>query len=210
VATSKLLLFNSAILLLGERQLASITENREPRRVLDMVWDTGALDFVLEQGMWNFAMRSIEIEYSPSVVPPFGYARAFDKPEDWIRTAALCQDEFFREPLNSYNDEAGFIFASLDTIYMRYVSNHTSYGGDLSLWPQTFVKYVAAYLAYIAGPRLTTSKKVTDKEVEAALLEAQSKDAMGEATAFPPRGSWVRARGGRGGGDRGNQGGLIG
>ncbi len=213
MGTSKLLLYNSAILLLGERQLSSITESREPRRVLDMVWDTGALDFVLEQGLWNFAMRSIELEYSPSVTPQFGYSRAFDKPTDWIRTAAMCQDEYFREPLNSYNDEAGFFFADLDTIYVRYVSNDTSYGADYSLWPQSFTKYAAAYIAYAAAPRLTQAESKRDdiaKEMKRCLVEARSKDAMNDPTAIPPRGSWTRARGGRGRGDRGNRGGLIG
>ena len=39
---TRLQLYNSALLLLGERNLASLSENREPRRLLDHVWDTGA------------------------------------------------------------------------------------------------------------------------------------------------------------------------
>jgi hypothetical protein len=215
VATSKLLLYNRAIILLGERQLSSITENREPKRVLDMVWDTGAVDFVLEQGLWNFAMRTAEIEYSPSVTPSFGYSRAFDKPEDWIRTAALCSDEFFREPLNEYSDEAGYWFAELDRIYVRFVSNGSTYGNDLSLWPQSFVQYVAAYLATEAARRITQyQSKVDDLELKSRelLKDARSRDAMSEPTAFPPQGSWTRARqGGRGRRrDGGGRGGLIG
>lgn len=215
MATTRLLLYNAAILKLGERQLSSITENREPRRVLDIVWDTGAVDFVLEQGLWNFAMRTVELTYSPSSTPAFGYAKAFDKPTDWIRTAALCRDEYFKAPLNEYSDEAGFLFADLDTIYVKYVSNDVEYGGDLSLWPQSFVKYVAAYLASETARRITHHEgKVEKLEDEAGelLKQARSKDAMNEAAGFLPRGSWSRARrGGRGGrNDRGNPGSLVG
>lgn len=214
MATTKLLLYNRAIIMLGERQLSSIDENREPKRVLDMVWDTGARDFVLEQGLWNFAMRTAMIEYSPSVAPSFGYPRAFDKPDDWVRTAAVCSDEFFRQPLNRYSDEAGYWFADIDEIYVKFVSNDDGYGNNLSLWPQSFAQYVAAYLAQETARRLTHHEGKVAKLEDAAkglLKEARSKDAMNDPTAFPPEGSWTRARrGGRGGRDRGNRGGLIG
>src|SRR5258708_823139 len=121
--TDKLSLYNGALTeFLGERKLANLTENREPRRVLDEIWDGGALRYCLEQGLWNFAMRTIQLTYSPSVEPDFGFRYAFDKPTDWVRTAALCVDEFFRCPLLQYNDEAGFWFADIDTIYVRYIS----------------------------------------------------------------------------------------
>lgn len=217
MATNRLLLYNAAILAMGERQLTSISENREPKRVLDVVWDCGAIDFVLEQGLWNFAMRTVRIDYSPSVEPDFGYSRAFDKPTDWIRTAGFSLDEFFATPLNQYTDEAGFWFADADQIYVRYVSNDASYGSDLSLWPQTFVKYVAAYLAWEAAGRLSQSEEKLarlEKLMKARLRDARSKDGMNQPAAFPPRGSWSRARGGggRGGpmGDGGATGGLIG
>jgi hypothetical protein len=41
MSASKLKLYNDALGILGERRLASLTENREPRRVLDEVWDAG-------------------------------------------------------------------------------------------------------------------------------------------------------------------------
>lgn len=214
MATTRLLLYNSAILLMGERQLSSITENVEVRRALDIVWDTGALDYVLEQGLWNFALRTAMIDYSPSVSLNFGYSRAFDKPTDWIRTVALCSDEYFREPLNQYADEAGFWYADLDTLYVKFVSNGADYGNDLSLWPQTFVKYASAYLAHAAGQRLTYSEErldKIDKKMKTALTEARSRDAMNEPTAFLPQGSWTRARqGGRRRRDGGSSGNLIG
>src|SRR6185369_1444544 len=111
--------YNNALLDVGERALASVTEPREPRRLLDIAWDSGAVEWCLEQGQWNFAMRSSKLDYSPSVEPPFGYRRAFNKPTDWIRTAAVASDEYFRVPLLTYVDESSYWFSDLDTIYVR-------------------------------------------------------------------------------------------
>jgi hypothetical protein len=215
VSTSRLLLYNEAVLRVGERQLSSLTEVREPRLILDNIWDTGAIDYCLEQGMWNFAMRTVKLDYSPSVEPPFGYSRAFNKPDDFIRVAGVCQDEFFNVPLTRYVDEAGYWFSDLDQIYVRYVSNDNAYGNDLSLWPRTFSTYVACYLAHRMALRLTqdeTKKAQIEKDMKAALLDARSKAAMAEPTAFLPRGSWSSARNRqRGWGrDGGSRGGLIG
>ena len=133
MATTRLKLYNEALItFLGERALGSLAENREPRRVLDAVWDNGAIDYCLEQGLWNFATRAQQITYSPSVEPPFGYRYAFTKPDDYVRTAAVCSDERFNCPLTQYADEGGFWFADLDTLYVKYVSDDDQYGYDLS------------------------------------------------------------------------------
>jgi len=212
--TTQLSIYNSALRQCGERKIASLSENREPRRVLDSAWDDGLISYCLEQGLWNFAMRTVKLEYSPSVEPSFGYSRAFDKPTDHVRTAGLCSDEFFTCSLLQYTDEAGYWFAELDTIYVRYVSDDNAYGNDMSLWPQTFTKFVSAYLAGEVAERITGNRSKADeikKEARKLLIDARSKDAMAEPTTTMPQGSWVSARQGRGGRrDRGNRGGLIG
>jgi hypothetical protein len=211
--TTKLLIYQDAILYLGERQLASLTENRESRRVLDAVWDAGLIDFVLEQGLWNFATRAVRIDYAPSITPPFGYRRAFDKPTDWILTAAVSLDEYFTDPFRQYVDEAGFWLADYDQLYIKYVSNDTSYGGDLSLWPRSFSNYVSAHMAHMASLRLSQSeeKRARLKEdAKSALSSARGKDGANEPPAPMPRGTWSRSRSGGGNGDRGNPGSLIG
>jgi len=212
MAATQLGLYNEALRLLGERRLASLTENREPRRVLDDIWADGAIDYCLEQGLWNFAMRAIEIDPSASV-PNFGYANAFDKPNDHIRTAGVAEDEFFNTPLTRVMEEVGFWFADIEPLYIRYISNAAAYGNDLTRWPSTFTRYVAAYLASEAVLTLTQS---TDKQkiimaiMQQRLRDAKSKDAMADATAFMPQGGWSSARGGGHGKDRGKRNQLIG
>lgn len=214
---TKLTLYNEALRILGERNLASLTENREPRRLLDAVYDAGAINYCLEQGQWAFAIRAVKLEYSPSIVMGFsgGYSRGFEKPTDYVRLAAFCTDAGFTSPTMYYATEAGYWFSDLDEVYIKYVSNDTTFGGDLSLWPESFTRYVAAYLAVEIAERLTqnaTKWETLYKLAKLRLREALSKDAMENPARVLPAGSWVSARssGRSSWGDRGNRGQLIG
>lgn len=212
---TRLTIYNGALLILGSRKLASITENREPRRVLDDIWNRDGVRTCLSMGLWNFATRTAQLDYSPSIEPDFGYQRAFDKPTDWVRTAAMCEDEFFKEPLIQYSDERQFIYADLDTIYAKWVSDSADYGGDLSLWPANFTRMVEHWFAHQACERITQGRaKKADiaADMKKALSQASSTDAMDDPTKFLPPGNWSRARhrGMTGRRDRGRRGQLIG
>lgn len=204
--TTRLQLYNNALLICGERFLASLNEDREPRRLLDQVWDSGGVKHCLESGQWKFAMRAVLLDYDTAIDPDFGYRRAFSKPTDWCCTSAVCSDEFFRVPLTQYVEETGYWFADLDQLYVRYVSNDSAFGGDLSIWPAKFADYVATYFAskivlplttddnkvrMILGDDLTGNKRGL---LAAARKEAKSLDAMSGPTTFPATGSWVLSR----------------
>jgi hypothetical protein len=200
--TTKLTLYNGALRLLGERKLLSLSENREPRRFLDDTWDDNVVDRALEAGDWLFATRTMSYDYSPSVEPEFGFRRAFDKPSDWKRTSAMASDEYFQSPLTDrqYNDEAGYWWSDLDTIYVKYVSNLAEYGGDMSRWPQSFVAYIEALLAADIAMPLKQNKQSRDDMLAIAehqLKDAMSKNAMAAGAKFPPRSGWVTARSSR-------------
>jgi hypothetical protein len=200
--TTKLQIFNGALLELGERNLASLSESREPRRLLDAVWDTGALNFCLNAGQWKFATRSSMLESSPSVTPAFGYANAFEIPSDFVRTVAFCADEYFNSPITQYSSEGGFWFSDVEPIYLKYVSNDTDYGADFSLWPPNFILYVQAYLASRIAKRNNQNKSDWQDLMNLVgfrLKEAKASDAMEGPTQFPPSGSWVRSRSGSNG-----------
>lgn len=202
MAVDQLFLYNEALRVCGERRLLNLTEQREPRYYLDDVFnDISFFNAVLEEGQWLFATRSARFDYSPSVEPPFGYRFAFNKPTDWLRTTAMCSDEYYRVPLNEMADEAGYWYADLQTIYTKYISNDVMYGKNLSIWPSSFSLYAGAYLGLQIAPRLKGNKVAVDDiktEVNTRLLKALSKDAMNGPTKFPPPGSFTSARIGRG------------
>lgn len=214
MANDQLSLYNNALTVLGERKIASLTENREPRRVLDDVWN-GAVKYCLEQGQWKFAIRTSKLTYSTDVNPTFGYRRGFERPSDCVRLTALCVDEYMKIPLLQYQEEAAWWFTDLDDIYVSYVSDSLDFGSDYANWPETFARYVVLYLADEAGMRITQSERTLDKvakDLKKAKKDALSKDALQGPTRFLPQGLWTSARQGGNGSrrDRGNRSQLIG
>lgn len=204
MAATKLDLYNSALRILKERKLASLSENREPRRLLDDAWGDGSTNgvvrYCLEMGQWTFATRTIQLDYSPSVTPSFGYDYAFDQPTDLVRTAGVFTDEDCMVPLLRYSDERRYWYAYDPTIYVKYISNHSSYGADLSLWPENFSQLVEARLALEIAGNLTQGTNnvlLAEKNWTKAKREARSFDAMNKPTAFFPEGGWSASRRGR-------------
>ena len=215
MSASKLSLYNGALLDCGEREIASLSEECESRRLLDRAWDGGAIDFCLGAGQWKWATRTSELVASTDVAPPFGYAKAYLKPEDHIRTVALCTDPYLQSPLLGYTTEQDYFFTDAEPIYMSYVSNDSSYGGDMGRWAADFVQYVHAYLASTIIKKLTESeadRKTALTLAKTRLRDALASDALEGPTKFMPMGSFVRARlgGGRSHTDRGNRNRLVG
>lgn len=197
----KLSIYNGALQRLGSRELASLTENREPRRVLDGHWgpDNRVVKEALEKGDWNFATRSVQGIYSTTIEPDFGFRRAYDKPVDLRRLTTLSPDDRFSAPLvaTQYSDEAGFWFTDLDMLYIRYVSDDTDYGLDAVRWTEAFRNYLECDLAWKSCERITnasTKRDRIERDRMNALRASKSLDGMADGVKFLPQGSWSRAR----------------
>jgi hypothetical protein len=222
MAIDRLKLYNGALLLCKARALANLNEEREPRRLLDQVWQDGAVRACLEMGLWRFARRSTRLDYNPAIEPDWGPRRGFDKPTDWCGTSAVCSDEYLKNPVINYRDEAGILYADLDELYVTYISDDTNYGGNLASWPTSFTEFVKAYLASKVVGKLTSDKKLVEwitahrrGVYDKALLTARNKDAQNDGPKPLAQGAWTRARQGAGRargpmGDGGNSGSLIG
>ena len=195
--TTKLKLYNQTLRILGERKLARVDENRSLRHVMDDEWDDDFVDGVLDSGYWNFAMRTAQISYNPSIEPDFGYQHAFDKPSDWIRTWQVSGDEYFHLPLNQYADEQDYWFSDLDVIYVRYVSNDDQYGANIAEWPHAFAEFAAHEMAWKIV-RLATASETKKQELKQERKEARahalSVDAANQPVSRPPPGRWVQSR----------------
>lgn len=200
-ADVKLALYNEALRIIGSRKLASLTENRKPRHLLDDAWGGDiAVIRCLERADWNFATRSVEMAYDPGIEPSFGFRRAYAKPDDFVRLTTMSANEYMRDPMthDDYLDEAGYWLCDLDTLYLRFVSSGNDFGLNSGGWPQSFKQLLAAYLAEeIAEPITNSTAHVRKARAIAkdALTLAKSRDAMDEGVKFPPQGSWVRSRG---------------
>jgi hypothetical protein len=193
MGTSRLAVYNRALSHLGQRPLATETENVESRRALDREFDD-AVKFCLQRGFWNFAMVTVEAEPETAVDPLFGHQYAFAKPSDWLRTYAIGNDERGSFPTD-FRDEGGYWHADGNPVYVRYVSLER--GQDLAQWPPSFAEAFALYLAQAVCERLTQSDaklERIDKMLRRAMAHALSVDAMDEGAQHLPAGSWSRAR----------------
>src|ERR1700722_15282983 len=98
VSVNQLFIYNEALGHLGERRLASLSENREPRRVLDNYWsDTGA--YCLSQGLWGFAKRTGQVDNDASLTPQFGFNYMFAIPADFVRVILVSTSPNMDPPL---------------------------------------------------------------------------------------------------------------
>lgn len=197
MGTNQLQVFNNALLLLGERTLASLAEPRESQRVLTTIWNDNIIQHALEEGPWVFAIRSSHMVADPSINPLFGYNQAFARPADMVMLCKFCSDEFFNSPMTDYTEEAGIFYSYIQDVYISYVSNDPSYGLNMNVWPQSFCEYLEALMAKKAAMRITADKEkvmIAEKARAQAKLNALQKNAMEGPTVFPAQGTWVSSR----------------
>lgn len=193
-------LYKDACVVCEEREVSSLTENTPIRYLLDGVWNRGGVDECLMEGFWEFAIRTIQMDYDPSFLPSFGYQRVFGQPADFIRTAALSADAYFNDPFKNYTKENGYWYADIDTLFLKFVSNRNDYGTNMNTWPTTFRSFAAAHFAGKIIGAITHAKVSKDdvqEQRQGRLMSARSKDQMEQPSKDMPRGRWSRARFGR-------------
>jgi hypothetical protein len=211
--TTRLKLYNGALMALGHRRVTDTGEGVEAARELTAVFDD-VVNECLSAGSWNFAMETIKAASDTGVTPEFGFPEVFAKPSDWVRTIGISEDEYFAVPMLQYYDDASFWSADTTPIYIRYVSNDTGLGFEFTRWPQNFARFVELELAVRVCYRLTQNASLEElvlKKRERARRTALNHDAMNEPQPkFAPPGSWVLSRGGGRGGERGSRSNLTG
>lgn len=201
MAYTQLQIYNNALTnYLGEGALESLSEQRGPRYLLDGVWSEDPIKYCLEQGQWQFATRTVKLEADPSIDPEFGYRFGFPHPDDYCRTVAISNDEYFTEPYTRFADERKIFYAEIDVLYLKFVSDDDTYGRDYANWSPSFFEFISCYHAWKIVNRVTGSK-TTRAELQAELekmkSDAQAKDGSNRPTSFPSRGAWAAARHGR-------------
>jgi hypothetical protein len=176
----RLTIYQGALRLLGPSELASLSEDRPEKRKLDAAWST-CVDHLLEQGLWNFAIRSVELAYDEDVEPIFGYDYAFSKPDDWVRTASMSTSVSYGDDFEEY----------------QYVSNDSAYGYNVGAWRQSFAKALEAYLAFECGLPISADRGNRNdlySLYEKRLARAKNLDAVDERVRKTPTGNLVNAR----------------
>lgn len=201
---SRLSIYNGALNHLGQRRLGSEVEDSESRRLCNELWEGGFVRYVLEEGLWTFAIRTCRVEatpnYDPSQAFPGSFKFAFEKSDDWLRTASISCEPLFNFPLTRYSDEAGFIYADTTPIWVRFTSDGPEYGSDPARWTSLFAAWAEIHMAWRLQPAIIGSvaeRRELERLDQRAKRDALAKDAMQGPSVSIPRGSWVASRQGR-------------
>lgn len=192
----KLEIYRGALRLLGPHEVASLVEDRPERLKLDEAW-TPAVTYMLEKGLWNFAIRTVKVSANVAPFTRPGYDYQFDMPTDYVRLVSISNDATFREGLPDYEEEAGKWYANIPDLYIRYTSNGASYGLNIAAWPQRFAKALEAYLAFECGLPITDDRGNRNDLYtlhQKRLADAKILDAVDERVRYKPAGRVVRAR----------------
>jgi hypothetical protein len=182
--TTKLLVMNDALRLLGEQPLSDPNDLRLAGVTLRDAWN-GALLASLETGTWNTFHKRAALAQLP-VPPVFGWRYAYQLPNDHLRTIFITDLPHVTDstPSGSWKDENGAILSNAANLYICYIStDNIARFGD---WDQVFADLVAAELAMRCQPTLNSSSEVADR-IERKFKERRSQAKAFDAMKNPPQ-----------------------
>lgn len=155
MAIDKLSLYSNALTLLGQRTLTSLTEDREPRYILDGAYDLEAIDYCLEIVKPVFARKTILLS-SPSVSSQHDLDSVHTLPSDYITITGVYSDSKLDQEVSRYIIEGNTLACEYATVYLRYISDdHVT---SFTNWSPSFARVVAAYLARESSEKLAPSQ----------------------------------------------------
>lgn len=188
----KLALYNDALLLIGQRQLASLTEDREPRYRLDGAFSRDAVNYCLELVKPNFASKTAVLT---SFTPGATFNNSFTLPNDYVAVITPFSDKKLDQEINRYIIEGDQLLCDYETVYLRY----TAEAEDISKWVPSFFRVVGAYLGREIATRLspddyeTLERKFTERVQAAQVLEqAKTPRPRSSDTTVTLTNSWLR------------------
>jgi hypothetical protein len=200
--TTKLSVFNSALVSLGNSPLASTSDNVSARKTLDSVWDD-CLAFMIEAGMWKFAARAQALTSGSSQgnsTSAIGLHIQYDLPSDYVRILNISDNNRFRPTLIDWKIEQNQLYCDAAQVYIEYVSNSTGFGYASTNWTPAFTKAMSDELALRAAPLLLAAGagkiEQLEKKAKRSLFIAKQRDAMQNPEMWPPPGRLVRSRAG--------------
>lgn len=167
-------LANAALSLLGEPPLASFTDDRKAARVLEARIPS-VRDALMRSHPWNWAVSRATLAELVAE-PPFGFARGFALPIDYLRLLAFNDhcDTFAIERLDGKRALLTDASAA-ELLYIARVENP-------ALWDPLFFEALAAALAYDIFPSILGTDAETFERTRLLFIErvrlARSVDAQ--------------------------------
>lgn len=190
---------NRALTKIGEQRILSLSDDTEPARSIDSLWDI-VRDAELRIRRWKF---SILRNSMPALVstPSWGYDYEYQLPADCLRVLQV-NDIYPGVSLTNYRNadetqwrvEGRKILTDIGApLKLRYISRIE----DTGQWDAAFVEAFACRLAAEVCERLTqsnTKRELAWEEYKQAVGMAVRADAIEAAPEPMPDSEWVLAR----------------
>lgn len=154
---------NTALTMLGEEPILTLSEDNKPARFCNANYDNQR-KMVLRAGRWNSATARATLAVI-ATAPVWGFTRAFQLPADYLR---LVEMESAKE---RWRIQGRTILSDLSTMQITYVYDLT----DVSLMEDTLQDAIASKLASILAVPLTGNRDLMRD------MQAIYKDAVAEA-----------------------------
>lgn len=184
---------NRALTKLGAATITDMLDNTKSARVMNGMFDI-VRDAELAAQPWSFASKRVELPAS-STAPPYGWARAFPLPSDYLRLIEVGEDYVYYDTDTGalFQVEGGSILTDqASPLQVRYTSRVTNSG----LFPALFIEALACRLAAEACESITQSASKREQawaEHKQAVREARRANAFEQPPRQLPATSWVRA-----------------
>ena len=189
--TSSVEIVNLALHFLGVQRISALTDDSKRASLMNDIY-TQVRDETLRSAAWGFAMKRAKIT-KLGTTPAFEFSSQFQLPSDLLKVHSIFDHDPSLGSRNRhphpmdlplldgddiyYKVEGDKLLASVDTIYLRYISRQT----DVSIYPPDFIQCLALSLAAAACFSLTQNRGLRDsltQEAEFFRRAASANDAQ--------------------------------
>lgn len=160
MAATAVSICSNALLMLGDRPIASFDEDQDRARLASNLWPQ-VRDFVLRSHPWNCAITRVAL--APDVTPPaFDWAHQFTLPPDFLK--ALSLGEMGRE--GEFRIEGRKLLCDDNPALLRYVFANDNPGTYDTMLVEAMTSEMAHRMAYA----ITQSASMVDAMAQKAMM----------------------------------------
>lgn len=186
--SSKVDISNQALDRIGVDAILSFTENSEPARKVNLIFDD-LLNETVQEAAWNFAVKRVEL---PRLVdtPIIGFNYKYQLPNDCLQVLRIITDYTDPYDYDSYSTretvpykiEGRELLTDEETVYISYIKEIT----DVQELSNLFRVYFTTKLAHRLCYGLTGNASLQDR-LEKELVNQGRKARKAEAMEIAPK-----------------------
>ena len=193
---------NFALSILGKPSIASLLDNSNAARVINIEYDLIRRAVLTGRATWRFSIKRASLPVLSTAPLSGPYTQQYAMPTDCLRVI-LAGDTWPGLDLSDYRlgpTDAGYQVEGRNILCdygaplsLQYVYDVT----DTTQFDAWFVVYFASQLAWTCCERLTGSdakQEAANKRKDYALQQAASSNALVNTPTFPAEDAWVAAR----------------